>query len=173
MAVARQRLSRPSRRTATARVRARPRTITTASTAPSRGSHRRIEPIVKLGLVMGCPLARRARADKTVRLRRCRYTSSVTQRAICSRSRAPARTSITQRVRFSTRGAGSGSSALGVGWCPKNSSGTKRGRIILDGSVPVRCRVGGEMLALGEDFRSGSVLMISRLTGRDGFVHPH
>lgn len=51
MAVARQRESSPSRRIATARVRARPRTITTASTTPSRGSQMLVEPIEKDGRV--------------------------------------------------------------------------------------------------------------------------
>ena len=53
IAVARHRLSRPSRRNATARTRARPRTMTTASTTPSRGSPTVVDPIVKAGRV-GC-----------------------------------------------------------------------------------------------------------------------
>ena len=136
MAVARHRPSSPSRRIATARVRARPRTITTDSTTPSRGSHTVIEPIKNVGRLAITPLICRARDDSTTRLSRCLYTSSLTQREICSSSRAPARISITQRVRFSSSGSGSGSSARGLGWWPKNSSGRKRGRIGLEGSGP-------------------------------------
>ena len=72
MAVARQRESSPSSRMATARVRARPRTMTTASTTPSRGSLKLVDPIEKLGRVAGCDRARRARVDKTTRFSRWR-----------------------------------------------------------------------------------------------------
>ena len=135
MAVARQRLSSPSSLTATARVRVRLWTMTTASTAPSRGSNCEIDPMVKCGRPAFRPVAWRALADSTTRLSRCRYTSSVTQREICSRSLAPARISMTARVRFSMSGAGLGSADVVLGWYPKNSSSTKRG-LVPGGLVP-------------------------------------
>jgi hypothetical protein len=128
IAVARQRESRPSRRMATARVRARPLTMTTASTTPSRGSQILVDPIEKDGRVAFWARARRALVDKTTLFSRWRYTSSLTQRASCSRSRAPASTSMTQRVRFSSSGVGSGSAAVDAGCAPKKSSESKRGR---------------------------------------------
>jgi hypothetical protein len=126
--VARQRESRPSSRRATARVRARPRTITTASTTPSRGSQMLVEPIENDGRVMGAERARRALVLSTTLFRRWLYTSSLTHRASCSRSRAPASTSITHRVRFSSNGAGSGSDEVEAGCWPKKSSESNRAR---------------------------------------------
>ncbi len=41
---------------------------------------------------------------------------------------------MTQRVRFSMSGVGSGSDDVEAGWWPKNSSATNRGWMIFDGS---------------------------------------
>ncbi len=166
MAVARHRRSSPSSLIATARLRARPRTMTTDSTTPSRGSHVMSVPSENVGRVATWPLAWRARVLSTTRLSRCRYTSSVTQREICSRSRAPARISITQRVRFSMSGSGVGSDAVGVGCWPKYSSVVTR-------SLGGRCVVAGAGTARGVSGTSiGSAEATALTFGSGRVVHP-
>ena len=79
--VARQRPSQPSRRTATARVRAGPAVMTTPSMTPSAGEETWVETIRYDGRAGATPRALRARAERFERVTSARKASSPSHRA--------------------------------------------------------------------------------------------
>lgn len=93
IAVVLQRLSSPSSRRATARTRALPRTMTTASTTPSRGSRIETDPIANAGRTDVLPLAWRARAESTTRLQK----PALGRRLYCHGSRPRAKRLLVQK----------------------------------------------------------------------------
>lgn len=127
-AVARQRAFRTSSRIATARAWLRPCTTTVASTMPSAGEQHTTRPARSDGRWRGPRLAERLRAARADRCWRCRCTSSVTQRAMLSTSRAPLRISTTQSAsaRAVCPGSGSATGPAGPGSDGSTLSGTAR-----------------------------------------------
>src|SRR5690606_7944204 len=91
------------------------------STTPSAGAEQRVDRIRYTGRVGATRRALRARADRLARVTSAAYASSVNQRASCSTSRTPARTSRAPCVRLRSNGSGSGSSADEVGCGAKSS----------------------------------------------------